>query len=282
MSRPDFPRLDWSHPLIMGILNVTPDSFSDGGRFARCEAAVAHGLAMAAQGADIIDVGGESTRPGAEPVQGATQRARVLEVIAALHAKLPGHVLISVDTRSASVAEAALAAGAGMINDVSAGAADANMPGVAAAARCPIVLMHLQGTPATMQDDPQYADVVGEVEAWLLARAAVAQAAGVARENILLDPGICFGKRSRHNLQLLAALPRLAAHGYPLLLGVSRKRYMGDLLGALRPEQLEPATCSATAIGVMAGVAVFRVHDVAANRQAADVAHAIRAARGGR
>ncbi len=267
--------IDSNRPLIMGILNVTPDSFSDGGRYADVEQATAHGLAMAEQGADIIDVGGESTRPGSTRIDADEQKRRVLAVIGHLRQRLPENVTISIDTTSSEVAEAALAAGAGMINDISAGREDSRMLPLAARGGVPIVLMHMQGTPQTMQDDPRYADVVGEIEVYLKGRAQAAEVAGVSREKIILDPGIGFGKTREHNLILMANLARFVAPGYPILLGASRKRFMGSLLNVQVPAELVPATCATTALGVMAGVKIFRVHDVAANRQAADVAGAI-------
>ena len=267
---------DFSHPVIMGILNLTPDSFSDGGRYGSVEQAVEHGLQMAREGADIIDVGGESTRPGAGRVSAGQQRGRVLEVIERLRRRLPDEVAISIDTTLSPVASAALARGARIINDVSAGRDDPDILSLAASEGAALVLMHMQGEPQTMQREPRYGDVVAEVETFLLRRVEAAVAAGVPGASILLDPGIGFGKQRVHNLALLAALPRFAALGYPLLLGVSRKRFMGSICNTDSPQQLLPATCAVTALGVMAGVAIFRVHDVAANRQAADVAHAIK------
>lgn len=266
-------------PLIMGILNVTPDSFSDGGLYDDAEQAVRRGVFMAGEGADVIDVGGESTRPGSGPVEAAVQIARVVSVIERLRVLLPERTSISIDTTQAAVARAALAAGADFINDVSAGRDDPDMLPLAAAERAPIVLMHMQGTPATMQERPHYGDVVGEVLAFLMERAAAAENAGVPRESILLDPGIGFGKRREDNLKLMAYLDRFVAAGYPVLLGTSRKRFMGAVCGETEPAALVPATVATTALGVSAGVKLFRVHDVKENRQAADVAAAIRRAR---
>jgi dihydropteroate synthase len=263
-------------PLIMGILNLTPDSFSDGGRYASAGDAVHRGLRLAADGADIIDVGGESTRPGAMPVPAAEQRRRVLAVIEKLAQVLPARVVISIDTRLSSVAGPALEHGARMINDISAGRDDTRMFALAAAARVPLVLMHMQGSPQTMQREPRYGDVAAEVEAFLRERMAAARAAGVDPDDLILDPGIGFGKSRQHNLALLGALPRLVSLGPPLLLGVSRKRFMGSLCRIDEPRRLLPATCACTALGVQAGVRIFRVHDVAENRQAADVAMAIK------
>ncbi|MGH8602063.1 MAG: dihydropteroate synthase [Gammaproteobacteria bacterium] len=262
-------------PLIMGILNVTPDSFSDSGRYASPEPAIKHALAMVKEGADLIDVGGESTRPGSERVPGFEQRRRVVPVIQGLRSVLPDEVGISIDTTLREVAEAALDAGADMINDISAGRDDASILALAAQREVPICLMHMQGTPSTMQRDPQYGDVVGEIRAFLLERADSAIAAGVPCGDIIIDPGIGFGKTPEHNLALLKNLPRFVGSGYPVLLGASRKRFMGAICNESQPSSLVGATCASTALGVAAGVRIFRVHDVAMNRQAADVAWAI-------
>jgi dihydropteroate synthase len=266
-------------PLIMGILNLTPDSFSDGGRFAEPGAAAAHALKMAEEGADLIDVGGESTRPGAQRVPAAEQLRRVLPVMESIRASLPAGLEISIDTTSAEVAERALDAGASLINDVSAGRDDAAMFGMAARRRVPVVLMHMRGDPATMQEDPRYGDVVTEVRDFLLGRAAAAMEAGIARGHIMIDPGIGFGKTKEHNLALLARLEDLVATGFPVLLGASRKRFMGSICRAAQSAELAPATCATTALGVLAGAKIFRVHDVRPNRQALDVAWAIRNSR---
>jgi dihydropteroate synthase len=271
-------RLHFSRPLIMGILNVTPDSFSDGGRYATKAAAVAQALAMVQEGADIIDVGGESTRPGARRVDAAEQKSRALAVVRELHQRLGSDVPVSIDTTLSEVAAAAIEHGASMVNDISAGRDDPAILELVAETGAYLVLMHMQGSPATMQIDPVYDDVVGEVEAFLQERAGAALAAGVRRDRLILDPGIGFGKTREHNLLLLQSLPRLSGLGYPLLLGVSRKRFMGSICKVQSPHELTAATCACTALGVMAGAAVFRVHDVAANRQAADVAAAIRQA----
>lgn len=263
-------------PLIMGILNVTPDSFSDGGLHGSVAAACVHAEHMVAEGADIIDVGGESTRPGAAPVTPDEECARVVPVIAALAARLPGSVTLSVDTRNPSVADAALAAGARIVNDVS-GARAPGMLETVARHEAGVVLMHMQGTPETMQRNPRYQDVVEEVAAYLLARAEAAIACGIAPAAIALDPGIGFGKTREHNLRLLAALGRFTASGYAVLLGTSRKRFMGAICEESVPSELVGATCATTALGVQAGVRLFRVHDVKPNRQAADVVWACRA-----
>jgi dihydropteroate synthase len=271
-------RLAGDAPLLMGILNVTPDSFSDGGRHFALEAALQQAGTMLTEGADILDVGGESTRPGSEPVGAAEQMRRVLPVIEAIRREWP-ECCISVDTRHAAVGEAALDAGADLINDVSAGRDDTGMFPLVAARGVPIVLMHMQGTPQTMQDNPYYTDVVREVLAFFRERIDAARAAGIPNKQIILDPGIGFGKRKQDNLDLLANLDRFVALGYPVLLGASRKRFMGAICRETEPAALIPATVATTALGVMAGIRIFRVHDVRENRQAADIAAAVRAAR---
>lgn len=267
---------DDTRPLIMGILNLTPDSFSDGGRHSEVDAACAHAMRMAEEGADLIDLGGESTRPGAAPVGAESQLARVLPVLRALLGALPARVALSIDTRSPEVADACLAAGARVVNDVS-GAREPGMLEVIARHGAALVLMHMQGTPATMQLEPRYQDVVAEVRDYLLARAATARAAGIPAQRIALDPGIGFGKNRAHNLALLGALDEFVGCGYPVLLGTSRKRFMGAICSETEPTELLGATCATTTLGVAAGVRIFRVHDVKANRQAADVAWAIAA-----
>jgi len=262
-------------PLIMGILNVTPDSFSDGGKYSTVGAAALQAEKMLADGADIIDIGGESTRPGSDPVPAPEQIRRVVPVIEAIKG-VSAKLLISIDTTLAEVAEAALGAGADMINDVSGGTGDARMLALAARLDAPIVLMHSLGTPKTMQDNPTYDDVVGEVVASLRGRVEAALAAGIKKERILIDPGIGFGKRRQDNLDLLAHLDAFVGLGWPVLLGASRKRFMGSLCHVEEPAELVTATAVTTALGVMAGVKLFRVHDVKENRQAADVAWAIK------
>lgn len=262
-------------PEIMGILNLTPDSFSDGGQSNDLTSALFHAHRMLDEGADIIDVGGESTRPGSAPAPREEQQRRVLGVIGELRRSIPARVPISIDTTCADVAKAALDAGADWINDTSAGLDSTGMFSLAADRAVSMVLMHRRGTPANMQEDPRYDDVVEEVRVFLSKRVEAALAAGVAEDKILLDPGIGFGKRREHNLALLAGLQDLAGLGFPLLLGTSRKRFMGAICGQTSPTGLTPATCATTALGVMAGARVFRVHDVAENRQAADVAWAI-------
>ncbi len=272
------PELNISSPLIMGILNLTPDSFSDGGHYPASKA-VERGLQMVAEGADIIDVGGESTRPGATRVSAQEQISRVLEIIGALREGLPAGFPISIDTRLSEVARRAIERGASMINDISAGRDDPEILSLAGATGVPLVLMHMQGQPETMQQAPAYEDVVSEVKAFLASRVDAALQAGVRREALILDPGIGFGKRKVHNLELLAALDQFVELGLPVLLGVSRKGFMGSVCDLIEPARLMPATCACTALGVMAGVKLFRVHDVWQNRQAADVAWAIRQSR---
>jgi len=257
-------------PLVMGVINVTPDSFSDGGRYAGPEAALAEARRMAAQGAAILDIGGESTRPGAAPVAAEAEALRILAVIEGLK-DLP----VSVDTRRATVAALALRAGAVLVNDVSAGA-DPDMFPVVAAHGAGVVCMHMRGEPGTMQQDPRYADVIGEVEGFLLARAGAAEAAGVARDRILIDPGIGFGKTLAHNLALLQALPRLAGHGLPVLVGPSRKSFLGQITGRAVADRGDATTAALTLCAFEGGAAVVRVHDVPGAHDAVSVALAWR------
>lgn len=264
-----------SRPAVMGIVNVTPDSFFDGGRHATPAAAVSHALQLLAEGATVVDVGGESTRPGATPVPPEVERERVLPVVEGILAERPD-ALVSIDTRRASVAAAALAAGACLVNDVSAGA-DPAMLGVVAGAGAGIVLMHMRGEPATMQRDTHYVDVVAEVHAFLAARATAAEAAGVARERIFLDPGIGFGKDVGGNLRLLRALEDLAALGYPVVVGASRKSFIGALTGAAAGERL-PGSLAALVRAAAIPRAMVRVHDVAATVQFLEVLAAVEGA----
>ncbi|GAB4299099.1 MAG: dihydropteroate synthase [Thiohalomonadaceae bacterium] len=266
--------LDLSVPRVMGILNVTPDSFSDGGRFVDPAVAVARARQMVAEGAAIIDVGGESTRPGAAAVAAEDEMARVVPVIEALAAELP--VPISVDTSKPAVMRAAVAAGAGMINDVCA----LQQPGaLAAAAECgvPVCLMHMQGEPRTMQQAPHYTDVVSEVRAFLAERVEVCVAAGIARERLLLDPGFGFGKTLAHNLSLLKHLPLLQELGLPLLVGMSRKSMIGAVLDAPVEERVY-GSVAAHALALWLGAAVVRVHDVKATVDALKLVQAVRQA----
>lgn len=262
-------------PLIMGILNITPDSFSDGGRFDRPEAAIRHGRRMIDEGADIIDIGGESTRPGSARVSEKEQIGRVLPVIEQLGASRPARVAISIDTRRAGVAEAALDAGASIVNDVSGGNDDPDIIALCVERGCGYIINHMRGMPETMQRQPEYADVVGEVRRFLEGRAEDCRKAGMRPHHIVIDPGIGFGKTQAHNLALLKHLRALVEAGYAVLLGASRKRFMGDICKAETPAELVGATAATTALGVAAGVRIFRVHDVRENRQAADVAWAI-------
>ncbi|MDD5268908.1 MAG: dihydropteroate synthase [Methylococcales bacterium] len=263
-------------PLIMGILNVTPDSFSDGGKYTSINDALKQVERMLAEGVDIIDIGGESTRPGSDSVSATEQILRVIPVITAIRKQFKRIVLISIDTTSSEVAKAALEAGANIINDVSAGQEDEAILALAAKSDVPVILMHRQGAPKTMQNNPYYDDVVSEVISALKNRIDTALKAGIKKENIAIDPGIGFGKRKQDNLDLLANLDALVALGFPVLLGTSRKRFMGSLCDVTEPSALVTATAVTTALGVMAGVQMFRVHDVKENRQAADVAWAIR------
>ena len=245
--------------LVMGVLNVTPDSFSDGGRFLDPETAVAHAMRMAADGADLIDVGGESTRPGSDPVSAGKERARVVPVIERLVADLPD-VPISVDTRKAEVAKAALDAGVAIVNDISAGA-DPDMFGVVKDAEAGMVLMHMQGDPKTMQQAPRYDDVVGEVREFLRERIEAAELAGIDPERLCIDPGIGFGKTPEHNLTLMNHVDALLDLGRPVMVGPSRKRFIGTILDLPEDERVE-GTAGAVAWLVAKGAHVVRVHDV--------------------
>jgi dihydropteroate synthase len=247
--------------LVMGIVNVTPDSFSDGGALPDADAAIAHGVRLADDGADILDVGGESTRPGSDPVPIEEELARVVPVVTGLCRAAPAHVALSVDTRRPDVARAAIEAGASIVNDVTAGADPAMFPlvhdtGVG------LVLMHMLGEPKTMQDDPRYDDVVSEVRDFLAARVGAAVAAGVARDRICVDPGIGFGKTLEHNLALLRAIGSFEQLRVPVLVGASRKRFLGELTGVDLPAERVEGTAAAVAWCAANGVDVVRVHDV--------------------
>lgn len=254
-------------PVVLGVLNVTPDSFSDGGQFLAPPDAIARGRALLAEGADLIDVGGESTRPGAAPVPVSEELRRVVPVVEALAAE---GAAVSIDTTKSAVARAALAAGAVAVNDISAGQFDPGVPRVAAEHGAGYIAMHMRGTPQTMQDDPEYTDVVDEVFGFLERRAAELEALGLPREGIALDPGIGFGKRPHHSLALIGQAGRLVALGQPVCLGVSRKSFIGHLTGAMAGERL-PGTLAACLWAWSQGVQILRVHDVAALRQAAAV-----------
>jgi dihydropteroate synthase len=265
---------------VMGVVNVTPDSFSDGGRHATPEAALAHARRLIVDGADILDIGGESTRPGAGPVAEAEEIARVVPLVRALRAE--SAVPISIDTMKPAVARAAVEAGASLWNDVTALRHAPDSLATAAQLGCGVVLMHMQGEPRTMQAEPHYDDVVAEVAAFLAARAQAAMAAGVARDRIWLDPGIGFGKHmTRHNLPLIAGLERIVALGFPVLLGLSRKSFISALDGGGRPADARLGGSIAGALaGAAAGVAAVRVHDVRETVQALRVRDAIEGARG--
>lgn len=257
---------------IMGVLNVTPDSFSDGGRFFDVEDALKQGIALAEEGADVIDVGGESTRPGAEPVEIAEEIRRVVPVIEALRDTI--RVPISVDTMKADVAAAAIDAGAAIVNDVSAGRFDPAMLPLVAARGAPIVLMHMLGEPRTMQSAPVYADVTAEIRAFLAARAEAAREAGVPSEMIVVDPGFGFGKTREHNLVLLRDLGRFTELGYAVLAGTSRKSFIGATLDLPVGERLE-GTAATVALAVAAGAAIVRVHDVGPMCRVASMVEAV-------
>ncbi|CAM4060613.1 dihydropteroate synthase [Janibacter anophelis] len=263
-------------PTVMGVVNVTPDSFSDGGRWVETDAAVTHGLDLVAEGAAIVDVGGESTRPGAERPSEQEELRRVVPVVEALAAQ---GVIVSVDTMRASVAEAALAAGGAIINDVSGGLADPQMPALVAASGAPFVVMHWRGHSHDMQTRAHYDDVVAEVCAEMGARVEVLLAAGTSPEQLVLDPGIGFAKTAEHNWQLLAGLEQVVALGYPVLLGTSRKGFLGSvgrLPGQERPLDARAVVTAATsARAARAGVWCVRVHDVTATVDAIDVAAAL-------
>lgn len=263
--------------VLMGIVNVTPDSFSDGGRWMDPGAAVAHGLDLFAEGAGILDVGGESTRPGAAPVAADEEIARVVPVVAGLAGS---GAQVSIDTTKASVAVAALDAGATYVNDVTALRGDPELAGVVADRGCDCCLMHMQGEPRTMQHAPRYHDVVDEVRAFLEARVAYAVGEGIAEARIRLDPGIGFGKSLAHNLQLLDGLDQLVALGFPVVVGTSRKSFLGALTGRRDPQERVAATIAANVLAYARGARVFRVHDVAPARDALLVAGATLRAHG--
>ena len=263
-------------PLIMGILNVTPDSFSDGGHFNNITSALMQAEKMLNDGVDIIDIGGESTRPYSISVSSGEQVQRVIPIIKAIRTQLSSTVQISIDTQLSTVAKLALAEGANIINDISAGHNDPNILNVAVDYDCPIILMHIKGTPQTMQDNPSYDNVVSDVLTSLYISAERAKQAGIKQDKIILDPGIGFGKTIEHNLKLLGHLKQFVETGYPVLLGTSRKKFLNTMTATKKPEDLALATSITTALAVMAGVKVLRVHDVKENRQALDIAWAIK------
>jgi dihydropteroate synthase len=257
-------------PKLMGVVNVTPDSFSDGGRYLDAGAAVAHGEKLVRDGADILDIGGESTRPGAEPVEWEEEMDRVEPVVAGL----AGRVTLSVDTSKAAVAIAAIEAGASIVNDVTALRGDLEMGPVCAEHGVEVVLMHMPGNPRTMQDDPRYEDVVGEVKAFLAERMEFALMMGIAEERIWLDPGIGFGKTLEHNLELLRRLGELRELGPPLVIGTSRKSFIGRIDGSEVGDRLG-GTIASSVLAAAEGADVLRVHDVAETVQAIRVAEAV-------
>ena len=268
--------LDLAQPVVMGVLNVTPNSFSDGGRYLQTDAALVQALAMVAEGAAIIDVGGESTRPGAEPVALQQELDRVLPVIERLHGECDA--VLSIDTLKPEVMRAAVAAGAGLINDVNALRAEGALE-AAVSVDAALCLMHMQGEPRTMQQAPHYQNVVTEVGDFLTQRAQACLDAGIAAQRLCLDPGFGFGKTTAHNLALLAALPLLTAGTYPVLAGLSRKSMLQSLTGRAVGERLAGSLALATA-AVLGGARIIRAHDVAATVDAVRVAHAINQARG--
>ncbi len=260
--------------LVMGVLNATPDSFYDGGRYATLDAALARAEQMLAEGADILDIGGESTRPGSEPVPEAEEIRRVVPLIEALAVRYP-EAVISVDTTKSRVAQLALQAGASIVNDISGATFDPRMLEVVAQTGALIVLMHIKGTPQTMQQNPTYDDVVAEVKATLYAHARRAAQAGIPCQHIWLDPGIGFGKTVQHNLELLRGLPELGTLGFPILVGTSRKSFIGHILGGLPPEERLEGTLATLALAVAWGADIVRVHDVKEAVRAVKVADAL-------
>ncbi len=258
---------------IMGILNVTPDSFSDGGRFATADHALAHAHEMVAAGADIIDIGGESTRPGADPVPEDEELRRIIPLIERLSDELA--VPLSVDTYKSSVAVKALETGASIVNDISGLRFSPDMAKIVADAGAGLVIMHIKGTPRTMQQNPEYADVVGEITSFLEERIEVAERAGVDREKIIIDPGIGFGKNLAHNLVVLDHLDEFRGLGRPVLLGTSRKKFIGTVLGITVPEQRILGTAATVALGIVRGASIVRVHDVTQAAQVARMTDAI-------
>jgi dihydropteroate synthase len=261
-------------PVLVGVLNVTPDSFSDGGDFLDPERAATHAAAMLEEGARIIDVGGESTRPGSDRVTPEEEARRVVPVVERIVAERP-EAIVSIDTYRAGVAEAALRAGARVVNDVSALRGDPRMVGVVADARCPVILMHMLGEPKTMQQNPRYGDVVREVRGFLARRAEHAVACGVEEERIILDPGIGFGKTLEHNLALLNHLDSIVELGFPMLVGASRKSFIGRITGVEDARERLFGTVATTVLAYERGATLFRVHDVRANREALEVARAV-------
>jgi dihydropteroate synthase len=264
---------------VMGVVNVTPDSFSDGGRFLDPRVAVAHGLSLEREGAEILDIGGESTRPGAEPVGAEVERARVLPVLEGLRGA-GVRARLSIDTHKASVASEALAAGATIVNDVTALRGDPELAELVASSGAELCLMHMLGEPRTMQRDPRYGDVVDEVRAFLEERVEFALAHGIALEKIVIDPGIGFGKTAAHNLELIARLDELRSLGRPILIGTSRKSFLGRLTGRDHPGERLAGTIASNVLALERGASIFRVHDVAPVHDALAVAAATLTVRG--
>ena len=258
-------------PVIMGVINVTPDSFSDGGLFLEARAAVEHGRRLVEEGATILDIGGESTRPGSDPIPAEKELERVMPVVEGLAG---GGARLSIDTTKSAVARAALDAGATIVNDVSAFRFDPELPAVVAESGADCCLMHMLGKPRTMQDDPRYDDVVSEVKAFLEERLAFAAEEGVDEERVWLDPGIGFGKTVEHNLELLRRLDEIVALGFPVLVGTSRKGFLGRLAGREDPHDRVAATVATNVLALERGATLFRVHDVAATADALTVAAA--------
>ncbi|MGQ9650245.1 MAG: dihydropteroate synthase [Phycisphaerae bacterium] len=273
------PLIPGGGPFVFGVLNVTPDSFSDGGRYVSASEAVEAGVRMAEEGADVIDVGGESTRPGSQPVPADEQIRRTRPVIAELARQFGSDgPFISIDTRLADVARAALEAGANIINDITALRDDQALAPLAASSGAGVILMHMQGTPATMQQCPTYRNVVAEVQEFLAERIVAANRAGIPLERLVVDPGIGFGKTTTHNLKILLHASKFRDLGVPVLIGPSRKRFIGEVLGIPEPIKRLYGTLAAVAACVLAGVECVRVHDVAACRQVVDLCAAIRSA----
>jgi len=271
--------LDLSKPLIMGILNVTPDSFSDGGAYPSSDDAIKRAALMVEQGANIIDVGGESTRPGSKRVSAIEQKRRILDVISQIRKELPSEIIISVDTMLSEVAIAAVDCGANMINDVSGGVYDPKIMNVAAENNTFYCIMHMQGTPEDMQDSPKYQDVIKEITEFLDKQAKKAIELSIRKEKIIVDPGIGFGKLAEHNLEILKNLSDFCKLGYITLLGASRKKIFSDISNVSAPNDRINGTCATSALGVLAGINIFRVHDVWQNKQAIDIAFAIKNSR---
>ena len=269
-------KLDFNKPIIMGILNVTPDSFSDGGSYKSTKSAVDKAMIMIEQGATIIDIGGESTRPGSERVSPIEQKRRIIDVISQLKIKMPRDKIISVDTTSSEVAEAAIDLGVNMINDVSGGNDDQSMMSLIAKHNLYYCIMHMQGSPKTMQDNPKYKNVVSEIIDFLSSQSKKAMDLGISKDKIILDPGIGFGKKTEHNLEILKNLENFSRLGFYTLLGTSRKKILGEISGNNNPVDRIAGTCATSALGVMAGINIYRVHDVWQNKQAIDVAYAIK------